>query len=172
MKMKIITTALIVGALSNSALADDGKINFVGSITDDTCTVTNNVSSPLTVTLGTVSSSAFSGAGSTAAPTKFTISLAACPESMTSAKVKFDGTADANVDSVLALTQVTGVAKNVGIQIKDKTNAVVPLHQASAAYALTEGNNNLDFVANYYATSSAVTAGTANATSNFTIVYN
>lgn len=172
MKKTLIVAALATGVLSASAFAADGKINFTGFITDDACTVTNTVGSPLNVTLGTVSSAAFTGAGSTAAPTKFTIALTGCPASMTSAKVKFDGIADTNVNALLALTQETGVATNVGIQIMDKTNAVVPLQTASSAYALTAGVNNLDFVASYYATAAAVTTGPANATSNFTIVYN
>ncbi|MGL5389644.1 MAG: fimbrial protein [Serratia sp. (in: enterobacteria)] len=172
MKKNLIVAALVTGVLSASAFADDGKINFVGSITDDACTVVNNMSNPLTVTLGTVSSSAFTAAGSTAAPTKFTIALTDCPATMTSAKVKFDGTADTNVNTILKLTQETGVATNVGIQLMDKANVVVPLYTASSAYALTAGANNLDFVARYYATAAAVTAGPANSTSNFTIVYN
>ncbi|MNC36707.1 putative fimbrial-like protein YcbU precursor [compost metagenome] len=91
---------------------------------------------------------------------------------MTSAKVKFDGLADSNVNSILALSQIPGVATNVGIQLTDNKNVVVPLHTASSAYPLSVGDNNLDFVARYYATAATVTAGPANAVSNFTIVYN
>lgn len=175
MKKNLIVAALMTGALSAaSAFAADGQINFIGSITDDACTVVNDMTNPLEVTLGTVSSSAFNGSGSTAAPTKFTIALTNCPSTMTKAKVKFDGTADANVNSLLALTNVgtVGVAKNVGIQLTDKSNVVVPLHSASSEYPLTAGSNELDFVARYYATAATVEAGSANATSNFTIVYN
>lgn len=169
---KLAIAASIIASLSTAAFADDGKINFVGAITDDACTVTNDMSNPLTVTLGTVSSSAFTGAGSTAAPTKFTIALTNCPATVSSAKVKFDGTADSNVGTILALTQETGVATNVGIQLMDKQNVVVPLYTASSAYPLATGDNNLDFVARYYATATGVTAGPANSTSNFTIIYN
>lgn len=172
MKKNLIVTALVTGVLSASAFADDGKINFVGSITDDACTVTNNMSNPLTVTLGTVSSSAFTTAGSTAAPTKFTIALTDCPDTAKTAKVKFDGTADSNVNTILALTQDGGVAKNVGIQLTDNKNVVIPLYTPSASYPLTAGDNNLDFIARYYATAVGVTAGPANSTSNFTIIYN
>ena len=86
--------------------------------------------------------------------------------------MKFDGTADSYVNTILALTQETGVATNVGIQLTDNKNIVVPLHTASSAYPLTAGDNNLDFVARYYATAATVTPGPANSTSNFTIVYN
>ncbi len=169
---KLVIAASIAASMSAAAFADDGKINFIGSITDDACTVVNDMSNPLSVTLGTVSSKAFKAAGDTAAPTKFTIKLTGCPATMTSAKVKFDGTADSNVGSILALTQVAGVATNVGIQLADKQGAVVPLYTPSSAYTLVAGANDLDFVARYYATAAAVTAGPANSTSNFTIVYN
>lgn len=174
MKKNLIVAALVTGVLSASAFAfaDDGKINFIGSITDDACTVVNDMSSPLTVTLGTVSSKAFATAGDTAAPTKFTIALKECPSSFTSAQVKFDGAADSNVNTILALTQVDGVATNVGIQLMDNKGAVVPLFTPSSAYALTAGDNNLDFTARYYATAATVTAGPANSTSNFTVTYN
>lgn len=153
-------------------LADDGKINFVGAITDDACTIVNNMTNPLTVTLGTVSSGAFTAAGTTAAPTKFTLALKSCPSSVISATVKFDGIADNNENTLLALTQDAGVAKNVGIQLMDKNYAVVPLYTASSSYPLVTGDNSLDFIARYYATAVPVTAGPANSTSNFTIVYN
>ncbi|WP_260676930.1 fimbrial protein [Limnobaculum zhutongyuii] len=170
----LIVAALIATASLSavSAFAADGKINFVGAITADPCTVVNDISNPLTVTLGTVANTAFKNAGDVAAPTKFTIALKNCPATVTSAKVKFDGTADSNVNTILALTQETGVATNVGIQLTDSKNVVVPLHTASSAYSLATGDNNLDFVARYYATAATVTAGPANSTSNFTIVYN
>lgn len=172
MKKLVLAASIITAISASTAYADDGRVNFVGSITDNTCTVVNDVSNPLTVNMGTVSSKAFTGAGSTAAPTKFTISLSACPDTVTSASVKFDGVVDQNNNSILALTPETGVATGVGIQLMDNSNAVIPLYAQSASYPLTTGDNNLDFVARYFATAATVTAGPANATSNFTIVYN
>ncbi|MCY1700944.1 fimbrial protein [Lelliottia sp. SL45] len=169
---KNLIAAVVAGALSSSALAADGKIEFVGAITDDACTVTNNMNNPLLVTLGTVASSAFTTGNRSAAPTEFKINLTNCPDSVTSAQVKFDGKADDNDNTILQLTQETGVATNVGIQLMDKSNAVVPLYTASTAYELTAGTNDLKFVARYLATSLPVKAGPANSTSNFTIVYN
>ncbi|WP_431224009.1 fimbrial protein [Serratia sp. L9] len=171
MKKKIIA-ALFVSVFSAYAVADDGQINFVGSITDDACTVTNNMSNPLTVTLGNVASAAFSNGSLTAAPTAFTLKLDSCPASVVTAKVVFDGTADANDNTLLALTPGADVATNVGIQLMDHNNAVVPLYTASSAYPLSAGTNDLAFVARYFATALPVTAGSANSTSSFTIVYN
>lgn len=158
--------------LSASTLAADGKIHFFGTITDVACTVVNDVSNPLEVTMGTVSSKAFTGAGSTAAPTKFTLLLKDCPSSAKSAVVKFDGVPALNDNTVLALTKEDEVAENVGIQITDSARKIVPLFTPSSIYPLNDGDNNLDFVARYYATGDKVKSGKANATSNFTIIYN
>lgn len=170
-KNATIIAAIMTASLS-SAYAADGQINFTGTITDAACTIVNSMSNPLAVNLGTVSSKAFNGAGSTAAPTKFTITLKDCPATVKSAKVKFDGASDTNDTSILKLTQVSGAATGVGIQLSDNTNTVVPLYTESAAYPLTTGDNNLDFVARYKATAQTVTSGPANSTSDFTIVYN
>lgn len=174
MKKTLIAAAMVAASslTAMSAFAADGKINFVGSITDDACTVVNDVSNPLTVTLGKVSSSAFTTGSMTTAATKFSIKLTNCPASVTSAQVTFDGTADNNDSTILKLTEETGVATNVGIQLVDKSQAVLPLYTPSTSYALNTGDNDLDFVARYLATSLPVGAGPANATSNFTITYN
>ena len=170
--MKLVIAAIMTSLSLPSAFADDGRIEFTGSITDEACTVVNNVGNPLKVVLGDVSSKAFSGAGTTAAPRKFTIALTDCPDTVSSASVTFDGTADINNKDILQLTQETGVATGVGIQLSDISNNPIPLYTWSESFPLVEGNNELDFIARYYATSATVTAGPANATSNFTILYN
>jgi major type 1 subunit fimbrin (pilin) len=158
---------------ATTAIADSGQVRFVGRVLDEACTVTNNVTNPLTVVLGDVFKGAFTGKGSTAAPTKFTLSLTECPVSVTSAKVKFDGLSDNNDNTVLALTAEDGVATNVGIQLADVNNNVIPLYSESESHPINEGDNNLDFVARYIQTSAtAVTPGPANAVSNFSIIYN
>lgn len=175
MKMSFIVTALVAGTFSTAVFAEDGKINFVGSITDEACTVVNTPANPLTVTLGNVSRTALDGgAGKTAAPTAFNIALTNCPAAIDgkTAAVKFDGQAANGDNSALKLTQEPGVATGVGIQISDHQNMVVPLFTNSSAYTLKTGDNNLPFVARYLAIADSVTAGPANSTSNFTIVYN
>ncbi|MFH2359830.1 fimbrial protein [Klebsiella sp. KE9767] len=171
----VMASTGIFSFTATNALADDGKINFIGSITDTACTVVNTPSNPLTVTLGTVSRTSLDGgAGKTAAPTGFKINLTDCPASLNghTASVKFDGVSANSDNSALKLTQDTGVATGVGIQITDNTGAVVPLYTPSSAYSLVTGDNSLDFVARYLSVASTVTAGPANSTSNFTIVYN
>lgn len=175
MKKNIIVAALAsLSVLSAaSAFAADGQVNFKGEIIDSACTVANTPAAPLDVTLGQVPKSSFAATGDTAAPTKFTLKLTNCPATVTKASVKFDGTAANGDNSVLALTQETGVATGVGVQITDSSDKVLPLYTASASYPLVEtAENSLDFVARYISTASTVTAGPANAVASFTVNYN
>lgn len=171
-KINIIAAAIIAGTLSASAFAEDGQVNFIGSITGESCTLTNNTTNPLNVTLGNVAQSSFTGKGVTSSPTNFVIALTNCPKSALTAKVKFGGTAHPDDSELLGLTDETDVATGVGVLISDASNAVVPLNTASAPYKLVEGANNLTFTARYRATVATVTAGPANSVANFTINYN
>jgi major type 1 subunit fimbrin (pilin) len=174
MKKNIIAATLAAAALTSvSAFAADGQVNFKGEIIDSACTVVNSVASPLDVQLGKVTKSAFTQAGDKTAATKFTLQLTGCPDTVSSATVKFDGTSVNGDNSILALTQGAGVATGVGIQLSDDSNTVLPLFAASKAYSLkSTGTNSLDFVARYISTAADVTPGLANATANFSINYN
>lgn len=175
MKKNLIAAGIAAVSILSaaSAFAADGQVNFKGEIIDSACVVANTPASPLDVTLGQVSKTAFSAAGDTAAATKFTLKLSSCPATVTKASVKFDGTAAGGDNSVLALTKDTGVATGVGIQLMDSSNTVLPLATASASYPLVStGVNNLDFTARYVSTAATVTAGPANSVANFTVVYN
>ena len=167
--------ALISAILSLSALqatyAADGVINFNGTITGTACVVDPSaISQP--VELGTVSTAAFSGgSGATAAAKRFNIVLKSCPASVTSASVRFDGTTNTTNPSILALT--TGqTATNVGVAIYEQDSAtLIPVGTSSASVALQEDiDNTLTYFAKYMATGT-VGAGTANASTSFTVTY-
>ncbi|WP_315708244.1 fimbrial protein [Brenneria uluponensis] len=167
---KVLLIATIAALFSTQyASAADGTINFNGSITDTACTVDTS-SANQTVEMGTVSSSAFNGAGSTASPTRFTISLTACPD--TTAKVRFDGPTALGNSSILRLNDGQ-TAAGVGVAIyEDDSSTLIPVSTASAAKTLSPtGTNELAYIAKYMATGDTVTAGGANATASFTIAY-
>lgn len=170
MKNSLIAAAVLSVALSSTAFASDGKVNFTGKITDTACVVDTD-SLNQTVNLGSVSTTSLADAGATSGAKKFTLVLSSCPEAVTSATVRFDGIEVPGTNSLLALTAGADTAKDVGIQISDAKNNVINLFQDSAAYALTTGVNKLDFTARYYAISKNVTAGDANAVTEFTIIY-
>ncbi|MEM6052091.1 fimbrial protein [Erwinia sp. P7711] len=173
MKKTLIALSLVLSPVM-FAQAADGTINFSGNITDAACTVDADSASQ-TVNLGTVSAKAFSAAGSTAAPTKFNITLSSCPATVTSASVKFDGLVNTTNTDLLALN-TDSTAAGVGIAIYEADSSTpVPLLTASSSQVIdsTDGaTNTLSFVAKYMATAATVTAGTANASTDFTIVYN
>jgi major type 1 subunit fimbrin (pilin) len=175
MKNNLISLAVITTAVfcSASAMATGGQVNFTGEIIDAGCNIVNTPSSPLNVVMGQVAKSEFTGVGSTAAPTKFTLVLTNCPESVSTAKIKFDGSSVNGDTSLLALTQESGVAQNVAIQLSDDTNTQVPLFTETKAYPLTSTqDNNLEFVARYIATAATVNPGPANSVANFSVIYN
>jgi major type 1 subunit fimbrin (pilin) len=173
MKKNFIVAVVFSSIASGVAFANDGKVDFTGQIIDATCQAVNSPASPLEVNLGKVAKSAFTGAGSKASATKFTLQLKDCPGTVSSATVKFDGISVGGDNSVLALTQESGVATGVGIQLSDDSNTILPLHTSSKAYPLQpDVTNSLDFVASYIAIDNTVTPGSANSTASFTINYN
>ncbi|AYO38637.1 fimbrial protein [Serratia sp. P2ACOL2] len=181
MKKTLLSTLLATTAFfsASAAFAADGTVNFTGSITETACIV-DTPSATLSVPLGKISAKSFAGAGTTAPATKFTLVVKSCPEA-TTASVNFDGTSVSGDNNVLALTTGAGVATGVGVQISDKAGNPVPLRGLSGSYDLKKGDpaggagdvtNALEFTARYIATAVKVGAGTANASTNFTIVYN
>jgi len=175
MKKNLIATAIAATAVLSAAnaFAAAGQVNFTGEIIDTGCDVINTVSNPLQVTLGQVAKSEFVNTGDTAAATAFNIQLTNCPVTASTASIKFDGAALNGDNSVLQLTQDSGTATGVGIQLSDQ-NGVLPLAQQSMAYLLQDGNaiNNLPFTARYKSVSSTVTAGPANSVASFSVIYN
>ncbi|WP_413498179.1 fimbrial protein [Buttiauxella gaviniae] len=173
MKNNLIAAAVAATILmpAASALASDGTVNFTGEIIPSPCVVDIGTNNTMTVDLGKVAISSFTGVGSKASATKFILRLKDCPIDLFSARFKFDGTGYDGDDSVLKLTQEVGVAKGVAIELSDVA-AVLPLFTASTAYNLTSGVNELPFYARYIQKSDTVDAGVANATTTFTVNYN
>jgi P pilus assembly protein, pilin FimA len=172
--LRNIMTAAIVGGMAFTASAADGTINFTGTILDSACTV-DTTSASQTVNLGQVSRTAFAAAGDTASPTRFNIVLNNCPETVTSAAVRFDGIPDSADMNILALGS-DQTATGVGVALFE-SDGVTPVPLATESQQVTlntgtgENSNVLTYVASYKATQAAVGAGSANATSDFTITY-
>jgi len=165
----IASTVLFSAA---SALAADGTVNFTGEIIDTACTVDIGVGNSMTVDLGRVSKTAFTGPGSKASATKFVLKLKECPSAVKSATVKFDGVGYSGDDSVLALTAGAGVAEGVGIELSDSTQVKLPLFTASNSVSLNEGENSIPFYARYIQMAELVSPGPANSVAQFTLNYN
>lgn len=169
-KTLFTSAALSAAALfmATNSQASDGTLNFTGSITDVACTV-NTPSQE--VNLGSISAASLNGAaGKRAAETQFNIELLDCPAD-SSVEVKFDGPADAAYPELLELNSGATTATGVAIELSDREQSHIKLGQNSKPYAITTGANTLTFYAGYMSTAETVTAGEANATAQFTLVY-
>ena len=84
MKLNLITGALVLSStiMASQVFASDGTVHFRGEVIDSTCEVTADTKDQ-SVDLGKVNRTAFTGAGSTAAPTAFHIDLEKCPDTYT-----------------------------------------------------------------------------------------
>lgn len=166
--VSVVTSALI----SSAAFAADGTINFTGNVTDTACTV-DTASANQTVKLGTVAVSSFAAAGATAAPTRFSINLTNCPATAKTANIRFDGPVASGNSSILSLSSgQTAGNLGVGLYQQDSTT-LIPIGSSTPSVTLTTtGTNTLTFIAKYYAISTPVGVGTANATATFTVSYN
>lgn len=168
----IFKRALLVSSLllTSQAFAANGNgiVHFTGEIIDSTCEVSTGTKDQ-TVDLGKVNKSTFTDVGSTASVQAFQIDLVNCPQTYKKANARFDGTEDG--DGYLKLNN--GGATGVAIAIYNRAdNTLLKLYnQSKTADISAEGTASLPFMARYISTSSTVTAGLANADSEFTISY-
>ncbi|ENE1421906.1 fimbrial protein [Salmonella enterica] len=176
MKVNFLTAALAASSalFMSNAFAAAGTVNFSGEILDAACDV-DVASKNQTVILGTYNKSEFTAVGDKTAAKKFDIVLKNCPSSVTSAKVRFDGTPDASDSTLLAIdTSVAGAATGVAINLMTADKADLPLHGVNSySYPLSSTQDNtLAFYAQYESTAASVTAGPANSVANFSVDYN
>ncbi|CAM7812627.1 fimbrial protein [Enterobacter asburiae] len=176
MKKNIILAMVATGSalMMGNALAAAGTVNFNGNILDSACDVAV-ASQNQVVVLGDYNKTEFPATGSRTAATKFDIVLKNCPVTVTSAKVRFDGTPDLTNADLLAIdTSVAGAATGVAINLMTADKADLPLHGSNSySYALSSSaDNTLNFYAQYISTAASVTAGPANSVANFSVVYN
>ena len=139
-----------------------------------TVTVTSCTSSTSTVNvaLGTVTTSQFSGTGSTAGETDFDVVLN-CPSGI-SPTVTFSGNADGSgATGVLDLNEAsdTTVATGVDVRLLNNNTPVTLGSALSLDTTTAEGDVTLAMQARYYQTAATITAGQANSTAYYTLSY-
>ncbi|CDN01682.1 TPA: fimbrial protein [Klebsiella quasipneumoniae] len=157
-----------------SAQGAGGQVNFNGSITDSSCNVDSS-STGQTVDLGKWTSTYFTSTGFETTKTPFHIKVTDCPASIKTVAVLFDGARDPSDNTLLA---TTGGAAGVAIKLyEDDKSTAVSLGSVSKAKNVVTGATagtgtaDLKFFADYISTG-AVTAGDANGTANFNMIYN
>ncbi|MFA1017087.1 fimbrial protein [Enterobacter sp. SAT-E-asb] len=170
---KNIVLASVIGSLmimSGVAQASDGTVKFIGNIVDTVCKVDSG-SADQSVVLGTVASSSFSKAGDASSAQKFDIKLTDCPTGTVA--VVFGGSSV--TDDLLQLDSGM-TATGVAVRINNADDfSQVKINDTASAKRVTvaaDGSATLKYVGQYQATAATVGAGTANATSQFTVLYN
>lgn len=182
-----VTIELVkTGPISNGSLLQTGQLakflagSSAGQITDaiiqivntttfvaPACTVTTK---SIIVTLPTVSSANFTGVGSVAGTTPFTIGLTC--SSGTTLRIQLDTSAPvAGRPGVIAPSAGGGMAKRVGVQLLDGTGTPVDFGSAQTVGATPNGNLSVNYFARYFQTGTPVGAGVIQASATFTLSY-
>ena len=178
----IIAMGAAAAMCAGSAYAGDttvtgGTIHFTGKLVDAPCSVSTSSDGQI-VKLGeyTLHHMSNEKKGSTI---PFTIKLQDCDSSTAkTAAVAFQGAADEKVKTLLAVSSDlsdsnSATASGVGIQITDSASKVLPVDASefSTKVDMIDGENTLNFNAQYIADGASVTAGQANADATFIMQY-
>ena len=122
---------------------------------------------PLNVTLPSISTSALPAIGSTAGTTGFAISLTCSSGAILSIQFDYAGTSS-GITGVL--TKTAGTSSGVGVRMLDTNSNPVTFGTPATVGSTVNGQMNLPYYAQYYRTG-AVTAGTLTASATFTLSY-
>lgn len=155
------------------ASAQDGRINFTGTLLDQTCTVTvNNQARVANVALPNISAASLGEAGKVGGDTFFEIELSSCAGAATKASAYF--TANSGVDPVTGNLVNRGTAANVQLQLSDKSGEIrVGWPRQSTRgekFDIANGGVIMPYVVKYVATG-AVSPGTVSSFATFDISY-
>nr|WP_315413578.1 type 1 fimbrial protein [uncultured Pseudomonas sp.] len=177
-RKSLALAALVAATGSQFANAADGTINFTGSLTDTTCTITVGGSvSPSVAAVKLPSSTAakLAKAGDVDGQTGFNVELSACAGTATTAAAIF--ASGGNVDPVSGNLKNTGTASNVMLQLLDSTSGkTIKAGDASQMTSTSRVNLNADgatvlpYAVQYFATGAA-TAGTVISAVTYSVDY-
>ncbi|MGH8127487.1 MAG: fimbrial protein [Gammaproteobacteria bacterium] len=125
-----------------------------------------------TVTLPGVSKSQFSGQGSTAGKTPFSLQLTNCSNSLTVFVSLNTNNPQTGASGVIAPTTGAGYATGVGVQIL-KANGTTPVTFGTVINTGTTSSANyaINLYARYYQTGASVGAGNVKAVATYTVQY-
>lgn len=174
-RVKVILTlahALTIFSV-NAATCPSNSCNLTvtGTVTATSCDV-ETTSQNITVPLGDVGIGTFQSVGDASQAKSFSIRLKDCSDTVTGAKIIFQGTADSNNSSLLELTQKAGVATGVGVEIlQGDTGSSIALNTQVSTETISPGENVLTYKLRYKSTLPTVTAGYANAIMFFDLEY-
>lgn len=181
---KIIAIAAFGSIFTVSAVqaAGSGTVNFVGTVTSQTCNAAVNGSSAptdATVTLPTVQASSLAAVGNTAGQTAFKVDVTGCaatnPAGAGTVRAFFEKGPNVDANGRLINTASTTPATNVVLELVEGTgNSALKAGDISQNtgnfVAISGGNATLPYSVRYYATGSA-TAGSVASSVTYSLVY-
>lgn len=192
--IKFLMLASAACAVTSTAMAADGTINFTGEIVAASCVASAGAGSTVgggpgkqivDVNLGKVSMDAINGAGegNIAAGTAINLNLDCgnTAAGLTTVKFGFDPMSGSGVDAKNNnLLKISGSAEGVGIGMFDDSNQLINMsgNETYSAPLVVEGDGadskysaNLRMRASYVANGAELKPGTANGTLPFTLTY-
>ncbi|MBE3651676.1 fimbrial protein [Vibrio navarrensis] len=171
----IFSTLITSLLLQTKVIAADGELNFIGTLVESSCTISES-SKSINVVMGSIGADRFQTSEySNLEP--FTITLENCVgNGSIKAHAIFSGADGGDGNPVDNILDVVGGAAGVGIEFFDgaNSNSVLPLLVESAGVTLptVQGNVILNFSVAYKKLGSdPVTPGRANGFANFELTY-
>ncbi|AHG22145.1 hypothetical protein Z042_22835 [Chania multitudinisentens RB-25] len=170
-KTSIVLMLLINGIIITPAFSADGTLTFNAKVYESACEIELSQS----VQLADMPTGMLLNVNTVPGTYQdFEIELKNCPQQTPQARIKLEGTAAKGNSSAFSLDEPDAVAtaKGLGLYIQGSGGRITP-NQTSGNYTLdtTPGNiNKLKFSAAYVVTG-AVQTGTANVTTQFTVIY-
>lgn len=142
MKLMTLFPVVLAGAmLFNSVKAADNNVHFHGALVAEPCTLPDT---DIKLHFGSVIIKALYQYQRTKGY-PFTIHLEDCdPSLMKTVSVTFEGTADDELTTMLALDPSSS-AKGVAIGLELQNGTLLPINQASTFFQLADGNNEITF---------------------------
>lgn len=188
LKSSIAALALMAMGAANAQIVSEGRVNFTGNIRHVTCSLKAD-SQNMTVSLGYIAPTAFTSIGTTAGEKPFQINLERCtignvPGTTTTypanATVRFTGS---NINPTTGRLNLAGAGSATGVQIrlKNAQGNEMRLNQPNAgagggtqnatSITIADGDNSLNFSAEYVSTAASVGAGNGNSSVEFEMIY-
>ncbi|EHS88828.1 TPA: fimbrial protein [Klebsiella oxytoca] len=173
LNVAVLVTGILTVSIAGAATCPSNSCNLTvtGTVTATSCDV-ETTSQNITVPLGDVSIGTFQSVGDTSQAKSFSIHLKDCSDSVSGAKVTFQGNADPDNTALLQLTQKEGAATGVGVEIlQGNAESSIALNTQVSAGAISPGENTLTYRLRYKSTRNVVTAGFADAVMFFDLEY-
>lgn len=169
--MLLVLSLLAISQLSHTAnVLKEINLELYGNIRAFACTVMSPENNK-TVDLGKQNTKNLSSKGDRSTATPIELKLTNCPPNGT-VNISVIGSLDKIDNQLLAIDEVSGSAKNVAIEIKDKDKKRLPMGTKTTGLKTDSvGNFSTVFYANYIVTKLGTTAGSANSKMQFSIEY-